>query len=148
MSAASTSPKDARSNNIDTGDAISSSSHQSPKPLPQGEESHDTPQAPVQAKSSVMKRVWKKMGINGLVVMIMVKPAIAATISMAIYQSQRVAVNYLNLGYLIIIVSVTTVPILPRGKFLLNFFLSVVSSAILQSAWLAWLESDSLMVKM
>ena len=59
--------------------------------------------------------------------MIMVKPAVAATISMAIFQSQKVAVHYLNLGYLIIIISVTTVPILPRGKFLLNLFLSVVS---------------------
>ncbi|KAE9381490.1 hypothetical protein N431DRAFT_458077 [Stipitochalara longipes BDJ] len=74
----------------------------------------------------LLKRIWKKLGINGIVVMIMVKPAVAATISMAIFQSQKVAVHYQNLGYLIIIVSVTTVPILPRGKFLLNLFLSLL----------------------
>lgn len=80
------------------------------------------------AKSpSLLTRGWKKLGINGFVVMIMVKPAVAATISMAIFQSQKVAVHYQNLGYLIIIISITTVPILPRGKFLLNLFLSVVS---------------------
>jgi hypothetical protein len=63
----------------------------------------------------------------------MVKPAVAATISMAIYQKKSVAARYLNFGYLIMIVSVTTVPILPRGKFLLNLFMSVVSYLLLNS---------------
>ncbi len=79
-------------------------------------------------KPSILKRVWAKLGLSGLVVMIMVKPAIAATISMAIFQRPSVAAHYLNFGYLIIIISITTVPILPRGKFLLNLFLSLVSS--------------------
>jgi hypothetical protein len=82
-------------------------------------------------KPPLLTRIWKKLGINGFVVMIMVKPAVAATISMAIFQSQKVAVHYLNLGYLIIIISITTVPILPRGKFLLNLFLSLVSYLLL-----------------
>jgi hypothetical protein len=85
-----------------------------------------TPSTPTK-KPLLIKRIWKKLGINGVVMMIMVKPAVAATISMAIYQRKSVAVHYLNFGYLIIIVSVTTVPILPRGKFLLNLLLSVVS---------------------
>jgi hypothetical protein len=76
---------------------------------------------------SLLIRIWKKLGINAVVVMIMVKPAVAATISMAIFQSQKVAVHYQNLGYLIIIISITTVAILPRGKFLLNLFLTLVS---------------------
>jgi hypothetical protein len=76
---------------------------------------------------SILKKLWSKLGINGFVVMVMVKPALAATISMAIYQNDKVAANYLNFGYLIIIVSVVTVPILPRGKFLMNLAISVVS---------------------
>ena len=87
------------------------------------------PPVPAAKKPSVLKRAWAKLGITPFVVMIMVKPAVAATISLAIYQSQKVAVHYLNLGYLIIVISVTTVPILPRGKFLLNLFLSLVSSS-------------------
>jgi hypothetical protein len=83
-------------------------------------------------KPLLIKRIWKRLGINGVVMMIMVKPAVAATISMAIYQKKSVAAHYLNFGYLIIIVSITTVPILPRGKFLLNLFLSVVSYLLLR----------------
>jgi hypothetical protein len=90
---------------------------------------HDDATSTPAQKLPLLKRTWKKLGINGIVVMIMVKPAVAATISMAIFQSQRVAVHYQNLGYLIIIVSVTTVPILPRGKFLLNLFLSLVRAS-------------------
>ena len=90
---------------------------------------HDAATSTPAQKPPLLKRTWKKLGINGIVVMIMVKPAVAATISMAIFQSQRVAVHYQNLGYLIIIVSVTTVPILPRGKFLLNLLLSLVRAS-------------------
>ena len=126
-------PKLAAESN-DTGDTISSSSHasatQSPQPVSKDNQ-QDIPSTSTQKKSSFFKRVWTKLGINGLVVMIMVKPAIAATISMAIYQSPRVAANYFNLGYLVIIISIMTVPILPRGKFLLNLFLSVVSLHLL-----------------
>jgi hypothetical protein len=90
------------------------------------------------ARSSIFKRVWTKIGINGFVFMIMVKPAIAATISMAIYQKYSVAANYLNFGYLIIIVSVLTVPILPRGKFLMNLFFSIVSLFVTQHLFLCF----------
>jgi hypothetical protein len=94
-------------------------------------------------KPQLFTRIWKKLGINGFVVMIMVKPAVAATISMAIYQSQKVAVHYLNLGYLIIVISITTVPILPRGKFLLNLFLSLVSYLLLDFPFFSKIESLS-----
>jgi hypothetical protein len=62
-----------------------------------------------------------------MVFMIMLKPAVAATIAMAIFQKYAVAKNYFNFGYLIIVVSIITVPILPRGKFLMNLFATLVS---------------------
>lgn len=74
----------------------------------------------------MLQRAWKKLDFNPTTIMIMVKPAIAATIAMAIFQSHAVANHYLNLGYLIIIVSITTVPILPRGKFIMNLLISVL----------------------
>ncbi|KAH7417167.1 hypothetical protein BKA64DRAFT_291476 [Cadophora sp. MPI-SDFR-AT-0126] len=74
-------------------------------------------------KQFTLGRAWKQVGITPQVFMIMVKPSISAVIAMAIYQKHSVAVNYLNLGYLIIIVSIITVPILPRGKYLMNLFL-------------------------
>jgi hypothetical protein len=78
-------------------------------------------------KSSLLKRVWGKLGINALVVMFMIKGALPPTISIAIYQRYSVAVNYLNLGYVMIVVSILTVPVLPRGKYLMNLFITLVS---------------------
>ena len=65
--------------------------------------------------------------MNPTVAMIMIKPAIASVVSLAICQRHSVAANFLNFGYLIIIVAITTVPILPRGKYLMNLVLSLVS---------------------
>jgi hypothetical protein len=79
---------------------------------------------------SIFRRAWAKLGINPLVATIMVKGALAPVIATAIYQSKSVAVNYQNLGYLMIVVSILTSPILPRGKFMMNLFISVVSSDI------------------
>ncbi|KAH9209022.1 hypothetical protein DL95DRAFT_467163 [Leptodontidium sp. 2 PMI_412] len=76
-------------------------------------------------KAPLHKRIWTKIGLTPFVMMIMFKPAVAATIAMVVYQRQEVAKIFWNFGYLIIIVSITTVPILPRGKFLLNVGLSL-----------------------
>ncbi len=86
-----------------------------PRPLSPGNIQEDAKSVPT-SKAHQLKRIWTKLGINQFVFMIMVKPAVAVTISMAIYQKKSVAAHYLNFGYLIMIVSVTTVPILPRGE--------------------------------
>ncbi|KUJ22759.1 uncharacterized protein LY89DRAFT_637035 [Mollisia scopiformis] len=87
--------------------------------------SPSSPPAPTPKKPSAFQRTWNTLNLNPTVITIMIKPAIAATISMAIYQSHDVAKHYLNLGYLMIIISITTVPILPRGKFLMNLVISM-----------------------
>jgi hypothetical protein len=112
-------------------DGVSSSSNTSatqasPTPISSEEQANAAPKSPP-AGMTLLKRVWAKIGIDGFVVMVMVKPALAATISMAIYQKHSVAKNYLNFGYLTIIISVLSGPILPRGKFLMKSFFSVVS---------------------
>jgi hypothetical protein len=107
-------------------DNQSSGKDHSQPPLTGGmDENPTSPEAP--KKPSIFKRAWTKLGINGFVVTFMVKPALAVTIGAGIYQRHSVASNYLNFGYLIMIVSLLTVPMLPRGKFVLNLILTVVS---------------------
>lgn len=79
-------------------------------------------------KPSILKRAWGKLGFNAMVVMFMVKGGLPPTIAIAIYQRYSVAVNYLNLGYVMIVVSILTVPVLPRGKYLMNLFITLVSA--------------------
>ena len=74
-----------------------------------------------------VKKAWAGLGFTRLTVTMMIKGSLSPTIATAMYQSHSVADNYLNLGYLIIVMSLLTVPILPRGKFLQNFFISLVS---------------------
>ena len=79
-------------------------------------------------KPSTLKWVWGKLGFNPMVIMFMVKGSLPPTIAISIYQRYSVAVNYLNLGYVMIVISILTVPMLPRGKFLLNLLVSLVSA--------------------
>lgn len=76
---------------------------------------------------SIFKRAWGKLGIDGTVASLVFKGALAPSIATAIYQKKSVADIYLNFGYLIIVVSILAVTILPRGKFMLNMSISVVS---------------------
>jgi hypothetical protein len=81
---------------------------------------------PPKSKLSLLKRSWQKLGITPLVIMFMVKGMVAPTIALAIYQRPSVAANYLNFGFVMIVISITTVPILPRGQFIMNLMVSVV----------------------
>lgn len=94
----------------------------------QTKESPDVANLPRAAKKrpSLLLRIWCSLHITPTVVMFMVKGAVAPTIALSIYQSQAVAVNYLNFGYVMIVISITTVPILPRGQFIMNLIVSVV----------------------
>ncbi|KAL2064999.1 hypothetical protein VTL71DRAFT_4139 [Oculimacula yallundae] len=123
------------SGNLDNVDTTSNSTKIDSRPLETAEKSQKPPRQlrdddhndiqpeTTTEKPFILLRLWKKLGITPLVFMIMVKPAISAVIAMAVYQKHSVAVHYLNLGYLIIIISIITVPILPRGKYLMNLFL-------------------------
>jgi hypothetical protein len=93
------------------------------------ESTHPDALAPLpNSKSSLLKRSWQKLGITSLVTMFMVKGMVAPTIALAIYQRPSVAANYVNFGFVMIVVSITTVPILPRGQFIMNLIVSVVFS--------------------
>jgi len=78
------------------------------------------------SKRSLPKSLWHSLGFTPTVIMFMVKGTVAPTIALSIYQSPAVAVNYLNFGFVMIVISITTVPILPRGQFIMNLIVSVV----------------------
>lgn len=98
-------------------------SRNSRAPLVNNETNSPPPQAP-----SIFKRAWSKLGIDKTVAALVFKGALAPLIATAIYQRKPVAEIYVNFGYLIIVVSILAVPILPRGKFMMNMSISVVST--------------------
>jgi hypothetical protein len=106
----------------------------SPMPLINNESNNEgnSPNSPM---PSAFRRVWNKLGINRTVAALMFKGALAPVIATAIYQRKSVAAVYVNFGYLIIVVSILAVTILPRGKFMMNMSISVVS---IGSHWKLW----------
>lgn len=116
-----------KSEDISQSPPEASSSSTSPStindPVPLPTDRHESPDP---KKTPFWKQVWAKLGFNPTVVMFMIKGALAPTICMAMYQRHSLAAHYLNLGYLMIIISILTVPILPRGKFLMNLFISLI----------------------
>ncbi|KUJ08768.1 uncharacterized protein LY89DRAFT_764104 [Mollisia scopiformis] len=73
---------------------------------------------------SAWKRMAAKLGLNLPMVLLMCKGAIAPTIGIAIYQNSSVAAHYSTIGYLIPIMSILTVPIMPRARFLQNLIIT------------------------
>ncbi len=67
-------------------------------------------------KPSLPKRLWVASGLNYMILMMMFKGAIAPTIAIAIYQASSIARIYSTLGYLVGIVSILSMPVLPRSK--------------------------------
>lgn len=69
-------------------------------------------------KPSVFKRIWTKLDLDMMTVMLMFKASLPPTIAIAFYQAQDVAAVYQTLGYLIAITSVLGMCIMPRGMFM------------------------------
>ena len=73
---------------------------------------------------------FKRIGLDVPTMMMMFKGSLPPIISIAIYQSDAVAAEYSSLGYLIPIISVITITIMPRGKFLQTLFLNVLALSV------------------
>ena len=67
-------------------------------------------------KQSLPKRLWIASGLNPGILIMMFKGAIAPTIALAVYQATSIARIYSTLGYLVAIMSILSMPILPRSK--------------------------------
>ncbi|KAH6647237.1 hypothetical protein BKA67DRAFT_525068 [Truncatella angustata] len=67
-----------------------------------------------------------RLGLDQVTLLMMFKGAVAPTIAISILQSKEVAEYYTTLGYLIGIISILSLSILPRGKFLQTLTLNVL----------------------
>ncbi|KAK5216438.1 hypothetical protein LTR72_010612 [Exophiala xenobiotica] len=85
----------------------------------------------------LFKRLCTKAGLDVPTVLMMLKGALPPTIALAAYQSDAWAREYGTLGYLIAIMSIISLPILPRAKFAQNIVTS--TTAICLSAAMALL---------
>ncbi|KAG4030892.1 hypothetical protein MFRU_010g00260 [Monilinia fructicola] len=85
-------------------------------------------------KPSKLKQVWGKLGLDAPTLMMMFKGSVAPTISIAFYEADSVSKTYTTLGYLVAIISVLSLPFMPRAKFfqtmILNVFAICIGSAI------------------
>ncbi|KAJ6025254.1 uncharacterized protein N7446_013835 [Penicillium canescens] len=70
--------------------------------------------------SSRWKKIAAKYGIDAPLVLLMIKGTVAPTVGVAIYQVDSVARHFSTIGYLIPIMSILTVPVLPRARFCQN----------------------------
>lgn len=91
-------------------------------------------------KPSKVKEIWGKVGLDIGTAMMMLKGSLAPTIAVAFYQSDSVASTYSTLGYLVPIISVLSIPIMPRAKFFQTLILNIIgicagSSVALLGIW-------------
>ena len=75
---------------------------------------------PTSKKPSLPKRLWAASGLDSMTLILMFKGALAPTIALAIYQATSIADIYSTLGYLVAIMSILSMPIMPRAKFVLS----------------------------
>ena len=74
--------------------------------------------APSPSKPSLVKRIWTKSGLNLITLQLMFKGAVPPTVALAMYQSDVVAKHYSTIGYLMAIISLLSLSIMPRAKYM------------------------------
>ncbi|CAK7231686.1 hypothetical protein SBRCBS47491_008015 [Sporothrix bragantina] len=80
-----------------------------------------------EAMAPPKKSFRERIGLDNMTLILMFKGSIPPTIGVAIYQSTGFSNTYSTLGYLVPIVTVMCVAIMPRGKFIQNITLGILS---------------------
>ena len=83
---------------------------------------------PATKKPSILLRLWTRSGLSPFMLILMMKMALPPTISLAIYENSKVAAFYSTQGYLIAIISVLSLAIMPRSRFIQTILLDVISA--------------------
>ncbi|KAF4637953.1 hypothetical protein G7Y89_g102 [Cudoniella acicularis] len=86
--------------------------------------------AETEKKPGLAKRAWDALGLNPGILLMMFKGSVAPTIGVAFYQAHSVASIYSTLGYLVPIITVISVPIMPRAKFFQTLILNIIGICI------------------
>ena len=77
------------------------------------------------------KQIWlAKTGIDTRTYMQLFKGAIAPTIAIAAYQATRFAETYTTIGYLVGIMTILSLPIQPRAKFLQTMLINILVTCL------------------
>ena len=76
------------------------------------------------------KKIWDKLGLDAPTLLMMGKAALPPTISLAMFQADKVAQTYSTLGYLIAIVSILGFCIMPRAKFVQTMTMNVLATCV------------------
>ncbi|KAI0481351.1 hypothetical protein GGR56DRAFT_315860 [Xylariaceae sp. FL0804] len=98
-----------------------------------GGEGHDRPadaEADAAPGKAAKPGIMARLGLDPMTLTAMIKGGIAPVIGLAIYQSDAVMDQFTTLGYLIGIISVISMSVLPRGKFIQTLLLNVLSAGM------------------
>ncbi|ETS83906.1 hypothetical protein PFICI_05782 [Pestalotiopsis fici W106-1] len=116
----STPPKSAASDqHVDPDGSIPASDNRQ-----DGNDDGAAPKAP--PKPGIMAR----LGLDKSTLLMMFKGGVAPTIAISILQSARVANYYTTIGYLVGIISILSLSITPRGKFLQTWALNIIFACL------------------
>lgn len=75
-------------------------------------------------------KTMQKLGLNDILLKSMFKGSIPPVIGLAIYQAPAVMRQLTTLGYLVGVITVLSLSVLPRGKFIQNMILNILATAI------------------
>lgn len=84
---------------------------------------------PAPKKRSLIQKsiaIWQKTGIDSRVYRSMFKSSIAPTITLALYQLDGFANYYTTLGYLAVVMTILSVVMMPRAKFLQTMLVNLL----------------------
>ncbi|KAJ5771702.1 hypothetical protein N7520_002231 [Penicillium odoratum] len=73
---------------------------------------------------------WPKLGLDSRTVLMMMKGALAPTITIAIYQSTAISEITTTIGYLSALISVLSQALMPRAKFMKIIFYDILSACV------------------
>ncbi|KAJ5577998.1 uncharacterized protein N7459_006962 [Penicillium hispanicum] len=77
-----------------------------------------------------VKKIWAKTGLDRPTILLMMKGALAPTITVSIYQATSVADEFTTLGYLMGVVSIFGFAIMPRAKFIQMIIFDVLAVCV------------------
>lgn len=94
-------------------------------PEPEEEAPEEKPKSP-----GFVEKTMQKLGLNDVLLKSMFKGSVAPVIGLAIYQAPAVMRQLTTLGYLVGVITVLSLAVLPRGKFIQNMILNCLATAI------------------
>lgn len=97
-------------------------------PITEGEDGSDHEAASPQP--GLVDKIMTKLGLNPIILMSMFKASLAPVIAISMFQAPAIQTLLSTLGYLTGIISVLSLALLPRGKFIQNMTLNLLTSSI------------------